>query len=304
MDLIINSIIPVFIMVAAGYFFKRFRFIEETTEKFLNNLAYYLLLPVMIFISIYNSPFDKIFNPRMVLGIYSAATVVFVIALIVALFYPKEKRAGFVLPAFRTNIAYLGFPLILHAYGTLALAEISVLTGFIAPLTITLSIIYLRFLDKDAGKKAHGIFYNVITDPLVISSLAGILFSYFKLKLPQFAENTIDMVSSMGSPLMLIVVGAGLKISAIHKDRVLVAVSTALKLLVQPAICLFIFTYLFPLSGIEFKVAVMTFAFPSALSTYIMVKQYKGDAELTAAIIMVTTLLSIVTMSGWILYLG
>ena len=303
MDLIINSIVPVFLLVAAGYFFKRFKFIEEATEKFLNNLAYYLLLPVMIFISIYKSPFEKIFNPRMVLGIYAGAAIVFVIAVVTALFFPKEKRAGFVLPAFRTNIAYLGFPLILHAYGTLALAEISVLTGFIAPLTITLSIIYLRFIYRQS-KESGGILYNVATDPLVISSVIGILFSYFKLKLPQFAENTVDMVSSMGSPLMLIVVGAGLKISAIHKDRVLVAISTALKLIIQPAICLFIFTYLFPLTGIEFKVAVMTFAFPSALSTYIMVKQYKGDGELTAAIIMVTTLLSIVTMSGWILFLG
>jgi len=103
---------------------------------------------------------------------------------------------------------------------------------------------------------------------------------------------------------MLIAVGAGLKISVIHKDKILVAVSTVLKLIIQPAISLFIFTYIIPLTGLAFKVAVMTFTFPSALSTYIMVKQYKGDGELTAAIIMATTLLSILTMSGWILLLG
>lgn len=303
MELIINSILPVFLIVAMGYFLKKKKIIEETTEKFLNNLAYYLLLPVMIFISIYKAPFEKIFDPRMILGIYASAFMVFIIAAAVAAFYPKEKRSGFVLPAFRTNIAYIGFPLILHAYGQLALAEISVLTGFIAPVTIMLSIIYLRLLNKDTNPKAKGIAYHVITDPLVIGSIVGICFSYFKIQLPQFMVNTVDMISSMGSPLMLIVVGAGLKISAIHRDKILVAVSTILKLIIQPAISVFIFTYLIPLTGLEFKVAVMTFAFPSALSTYIMVKQYKGDGELTAAIIMVTTLLSLLTMSAWILFL-
>ena len=304
MELIINSVVPVFLMVAMGYFLKKKKIMEEATEQFLNNLAYYLLLPVMIFISIYNAPFEKILNLRVVLGIYAGAFIVFIIAAAIAFAYPKEKRAGFVLPTFRTNIAYIGFPLILHAYGQLALAEISVITGFIAPVTIMLSIIYLKILYRDKDKNSKGIFYHVITDPLVIASIVGIAFSYFKLKLPQFGVNTLEMISSMGSPLMLIAVGAGLKISAIRKDKMLVAISTALKLVIQPAISLFIFTYMVPLTGLEFKVAVMTFSFPSALSTYIMVKQYKGDGELTAAIIMVTTLLSIVTMSGWILFLG
>lgn len=304
MELIINSIVPVFLIVAMGYFFKKTKIIDDAVEKFLNNLAYYLLLPAMIFISIYKSPFETIVNIRMVVGIYAGAFIVFIIAAVIALAYPKEKRAGFVLPTFRTNIAYIGFPLILHAYGQLALAEISVLTGFIAPVTITFSIIYLKILYRDKDKNTKGIFYHVFTDPLVISSIVGIAFSYFKIRLPQFAVNTVDLISSMGSPLMLIAVGAGLKISTINKDKMLVVISSALKLIIQPAISFFIFTYLIPLTGLEFKVAVMTFSFPSALSTYIMVKQYKGDGELTAAIIMATTLLSILTMSGWILLLG
>lgn len=304
MELILNSVIPVFLMVAMGYFFRKKNIIEDNTEKFLNNLAYYLLLPAMIFISIYKAPFEKILDLRVVLGLYAGAFIVFIIAAVIAMAYPKEKRAGFVLPSFRTNIAYIGFPLIMHAYGQLALAEISVITGFIAPVTITFSIIYLKILYRDGGKDSKSVFYHIITDPLVISSVIGIGFSYFRLKLPQFAFNTLDMISSMGSPLMLLAVGAGLKISAIRKDKMLVALSAILKLIVQPAISLFIFTFIIPLSGLEFKVAVMTFSFPSALSTYIMVKQYKGDGELTAAIIMVTTLLSILTMSGWILFLG
>ncbi len=305
MELIANSIIPVFILVALGYWFKRAKFIEDVTEKFLNNLAYYLVLPAMVFASIYKSPFEKIFSLKMIAGLYLAAFAVFVLAAAAASFYPKEKRGSFVLPSFRTNIAYIGFPIILHAYGQLALAEIGVITGFMAPFMIILSIIYLNIMNKDNGTHKASILYYIISDPLVISSIVGLVFSYFKIGLPVFLSNTVEMVSSMGSPLMLIAVGAGLKISTIKKDRWHVILATSLKLFIQPLFAWLIFTFFIILpSPLDFKVAVMTFTFPSALSTYIMVKQYKGDGELTAAIIMVTTLLSILTMSGWILFLG
>lgn len=305
MELIVNSIVPVFILVALGYFLKRAKMISDDTDTFLNNLAYYLLLPAMIFMSIYNSPFDKIFSLKLIGGIYTVALAVFFLAVFMAGFMEKKKQGAFVLPSFRTNIAYIGFPIVLHAYGQLALAQIGVITGFIAPFTIMLSIIYLKAVYKEAGKESRSLFYYVVSDPLVISSLLGLAFSYFKIPLPKFLSNTVDMLSSMGSPLILIALGSGLKISAIKRDKLAVFTATTVKLLIQPFLAFLLFKFLIkPDTALDFKVAVMTFTFPSALSTYIMVKQYKSDAELTAIIIMATTLLSIITMSGWILILG
>ncbi|MCE5299820.1 MAG: AEC family transporter [Spirochaetia bacterium] len=304
MELIVNSIIPVFILIALGWGFKRFGMIEEKAEKFINNLAYYLVLPVMIFTAIYRADFAKIVDMRMIGGLALSALLVFCVACLIARFIPQEKRGGFLLPTFRTNIAYIGFPLIMNAYGATALAQMGVITAFITPLHILLSILYLNVTYRGTGQNMGKIGLYIVSDPLVIASALGITFSYLKLSLPVFAVNTLDMTAAMGSPLMLIAVGAGLKIAKIKHDRLLIAASTFIKLILQPALSLLIFTFIWPLTGQDFKVAVMCFAFPSALASYIMVKQYKSDGELTAAIIMMTTLLSIVTMSGWILYLG
>jgi predicted permease len=305
METVINSVVPVFLLVAFGYFLKRQKLMKPETEDFLNSLAYYLLLPAMIFLSIYKAPFGEIFSVKIIAGLYLAAFTVFIIAVLSAKFLKKEKRGGFVLPCFRTNIAYIGFPIIMNAYGATALAQIGVITGFLAPVLIILSIIYLNMEYKKAGVDKGNILLFIVKDPLVISSVAGILFSYFKIPLPKFAVNTVEMLSSMGSPLILLAVGAGLQIAAVKADRIPIISAAVFKLALQPLMAFLLFKYLIPLDNpMHFKVAVMTFAFPSALSTYIMVKQYKSDSEMTAAIIMMTTLLSIVTMSVWILILG
>lgn len=305
METVINSVLPVFLLVACGWALKKKGIMQDCTEDFLNSLAYYVLLPAMIFLSIYRAEFREIFNVKIIAGLYLAALVVFGLSAAAAQFLEKKKRGGFVLPSFRTNIAYIGFPIIMNAYGATALAEIGVITGFLAPVLIILSIIYLNMEYRKSGAKKGNVLMFIIKDPLVIASVLGIMFSYFKLPLPKFMVNTVQMLSDMGSPLILLAVGAGLKISAIKKDRVSITAAVVFKLAIQPLLAFLLFKYLIVLDNpMHFKVAVMTFAFPSALSTYIMVKQYKSDSEMTAAIIMATTLLSIVTMSVWILILG
>jgi len=105
----------------------------------------------------------------------------------------------------------------------------------------------------------------------------------------------------MGSPLMLLAVGAGLNLSVIHKDRLLLALSAFIKLLIVPLLSLVIFTYIIPITEKEaLGVAVLTYCFPSALSTHVLVKKYGSDHEFSAASITVSTVLSMLTISMWI----
>src|SRR5512138_2586350 len=151
METVVNSVLPVFLLVAFGYFLKRAGIMKEQTEDFLNSLAYYLLLPAMIFMSIYKAEFREIFSVKIIAGLYIAAFAVFLISIAAARALAKEKRGGFVLPCFRTNIAYIGFPIIMNAYGATALGQIGVITGFLAPVMIILSIIYLNLEYKKSG---------------------------------------------------------------------------------------------------------------------------------------------------------
>ncbi|HDQ25290.1 MAG TPA: hypothetical protein ENN43_00905, partial [bacterium] len=131
--IVLNSVLPAFIIIALGYFLKRRGIIKDETDSFINNLAYYLVLPCMIFAAIYKTPFKEIFNPGAVAGLYLAVLVVFGIAVLISPALPQKKRGVFATSSFRSNIAYIGFPIAYSLYGQAGLGKISVITGFMAP---------------------------------------------------------------------------------------------------------------------------------------------------------------------------
>ena len=296
---ILNSVLPAFIIIAFGYFLKKKEYISEHTETFINNLAYYLVLPCMIFGSIYKLPFREVFNPAVVGGLYLSASITFGLALAVSFFFGERKRGAFTTSSYRSNIAYIGFPIVYNLYGDLGLGKISVITGFMAPFIIIIAVIYLNYQERCCHRKEN-VLKLITKDPLIVTSIVAVVLSYFDVKFPKFFMTTVDMFSSMGSPLMLIAVGAGLKISAIKSDRVLIAVSTFIKLLIMPAISLLVFRHVIPVrEEMFFNIAVLTLAFPTALSNFVLVKKYGGDHTLVAGTITVTTIASLFTISVW-----
>jgi len=298
--LIINCIVPVFLIIAIGFFLNYKGIIEDKIKGFMNNLAYYLILPAMIFDSIYKVPFKESFDPRIIAGLYAVSFTVFFCGILMAHGFAAEKKGAFVNSILRSNIAYIGFPIVYSLYGTHGLARLSVVTGFVAPIGIGLSVLYLNFLNKKNAQK-ESIAAIFLKDPLIITCIIALLISYFEIKIPVAASNTIGLLGMMGSPLMLLAVGAGLNLSVIHKDRLLLALSAFIKLLIVPLLSLIIFTYIIPITEKEaLGVAVLTYCFPSALSTHVLVKKYGSDHEFSAASITVSTVLSMLTISMWI----
>lgn len=302
--LIINGILPVFIIIALGYFLKNKKLMDSDIENFINDLAYYLILPCMIFSSIYKATLTNIMAYiKIITGLYIVITLTFFLALFVFNSQEEKKKRSLVTTSFRTNIAYIGFPIILNFYGRGGLAEIAIITGFIAPFTIILSNAYLSLTAKREIKEENWL-NIVLRDPLVITSIVSLIFSYYKIWMPEFLLNTIDLLSNMGSPLMLLAVGAGLKIGVVKKDKFILAMTSLIKLIIMPLFSFIIFRYLFRIENpTDLGIAVLTLAFPTALASYIVVKKYGADSEICAAAITFSTIFSMITISVWVYFL-
>ncbi len=298
--LILNGILPVFIIIGLGYFLKKKKIMDDSIENFINDLAYYLILPCMIFSSIYNAHLINITGYiKIIAGLYIVIATTFFLALFIFKNQDEKKKRSLVTTSFRTNIAYIGFPIILNFYGQNGLAEIAIITGFIAPFTIILSNAYLSLTAGEKIQDENWISV-IFKDPLVVTSIIALIFSYYKIWLPEFLLNTINLLSDMGSPLMLLAVGAGLKIVVIKKDKLILAISSFIKLIIMPILAFLIFKYLLVIdNSTDFGIAVLTLAFPTALASYIVVKKYNADAETCAAAITFSTVFSIFTIFLW-----
>ena len=116
------------------------------------------------------------------------------------------------------------------------------------------------------------------------------------------AGKTVSMLGKLATPLALLAIGASFVWGDALKKAKPTVLASLIKLVALPAVFL-------PLAvGLGFRseqllAILIMLGSPSTASGYIMAKQMGNDAVLANGIIVLTTLLSAVTITGWIFLL-
>ena len=79
----LNCVLPVFTMLAAGYFAKSRGIVSEEIVPQLNRLCFSVLLSLYMFSSVYSADFSRAFSPRLVLFLVAQTLLLFVIGFFV-----------------------------------------------------------------------------------------------------------------------------------------------------------------------------------------------------------------------------
>lgn len=301
---IVTAVFPVFIVVLCGFSLRRFGFVNESFVKASNDLIYYVLLPALLFYKIGTSRFDVAFSPGLIFGSYVATVFVFFLSSVIgrAFRFSPSVKGTFVQGSFRANLAYVGLPIVFNAAGDAALRKAGVLLGFMVPLLNFLAIIALILPHRNQrGEGGKGIFREVVTNPLIISSFFGILWSYFEMGIPQIFTRTLDILSSATLPLALLCLGGSFDFAISRSSYMLTALATFLKNLVLPLVAIFLF-HLIGLRGDDMLTGTIMMGVPTAVVTYVFAFQLKGDAVLASTIIIVSTLVSSLSITFWIYF--
>ncbi|MGZ8440492.1 MAG: AEC family transporter [Candidatus Deferrimicrobiaceae bacterium] len=302
---ILQAVLPVFLVIAIGAAARRFRFIGEPFIDTANRLVYYLLLPALLFYKIGTSNFREAFNAPLVIGGYAATVATFLLAVFLsrALGISPAERGSFVQGAFRANLAYVGLPIVLSAAGDIGLRKGGILLGFMVPLINSLAIVALILPHGDgkgrAGENARRIGLQLATNPLILSSFLGIVWSMLKLPVPPLVDNTLEILSSATLPLSLLCLGGSFSFERARSGFRLAALSAGMKTLLLTAIAVALYRWM-GLSGLDLRVGVIMMGCPTAVITYVMASQLNGDTDLAGTIIVLSTAASAVTISGWL----
>jgi len=136
-------------------------------------------------------------------------------------------------------------------------------------------------------------------NPLVLSTLAGFACNALGLRLPGFADQTLNLLAITSLPAGLLSVGAALRIEPGDGSSGAHAWWLAVKLLALPAIAFALIRSL-SLGGIEAGVLLLCAALPTASSAYILAVRMTGDGRAVATQITVGTLLSMLTIPIWL----
>lgn len=298
----INVIFPVLIILLLGFIVGKFFDIQIKT---LSTLALYILTPALMFYVIYSyENFFHIVTLKMFLAITLIVIVVIVLVELMARIFkiPKTTKTALMLTLMLSNSGNFGLPINEYAYGEQGFIIASLIMLVYSFYTNTAGI-FVAASDKSDRKKA---LLKTFSVPIFYAMLLGLILNYFKVPIPEQILKPIKTVGMSAIPLNLLILGINLtriNFQEIKKHWAIVGTASVVKLAVIPFFAYFLLKAI-GITGMEFKVTLTQIAMPSAVYSSILAAHYEGDAPLTSAIVLVSTLLSLVSLSLVIMLLG
>lgn len=302
----LNATLPVFALMVLGWVLKRARFLNDEFIRVANRLVFNVALPCMLFLDIAGMDPSQLLDGRFVAyGFVVTLLSIMGIWALTRLFLKDRTQVGaFVQGAYRSSAAILGAALITNIYGDAGYAPLMILAS--VPLYNVFAVLIL-VLEAGGGGKLDGArvkraALNVCKNPIILGILAGMPFALLGIPIPAMASKCASMLGSLATPLALLAIGAGFVWGdALQKAGPTVAAS-AIKLVVLPALFLPVAVRL-GFRNEQLMAILIMLGSPSTPSGYIMAKQMGNDGVLANGIVVLTTLLAAVTITGWIFLL-
>lgn len=301
-----EAVMPIFILMLIGYFIKKIKLADKKSLDVMNKMIFKIFLPVLLFYNIYSTKTADVFDVKLIVFTVIGILFILIAGYFAVLFLTKDnKKRGVMLQGFfRGNYAILGIPLVSYICGNRASGLASLMVVVVIPVFNILAVIALeRFRESNSKLDVLKLFKGVITNPLIIGCMIGLVFFVLDIKLPAILEKSVKDVASIATPLSIIVLGSVFELSDIKgyfKENVIVVVTrlVIVPLLILPAAVWFGF------SGEALACLLIVFASPIAVSSFAMAQQMDGDETLAVQVIATSSVFCLVTLFLWIFVLS
>lgn len=292
LGIMFNVIAPIFLVVGAGAIIGR-RFRPDPAA--ISVLLIYLFIPALAFDGITRTDLtgDEL------LGIAGVATG---IALLMALFglglarllrFDRRLESAFLISVIMMNAANYGIPLNSFAFGPPG--EQRAIIYYV--MSVVLGAILGVYFASRGTASVRGALLNVLRVPISYAAVAGLAVNLAGWQMPLLLERGVGILAQGAVPGMLVLLGLQLARGTALRGRWgPITLASGLRLVLAPLLAVPLALAL-GLSGVTFQVAVVESSMPTAVMASALATQFGSDAEFTAAVTLVSTLASIVTLS-------
>ena len=300
---IISTIVPVFIIIFLGLFAKQIKFITPDFLNQANRLVYYIAIPAMIFSSIAKASLNTQMNTGVIMITLFSLMLISAIAFGTARFLKmaRSSKGTFIQCSFHGNLGYIGLAVAFYYLGDSGFVKAAIIAGFVMILQNALAVIVLQYHSgsNTGHPKMFDTLKKTMVNPVILSALAGILFSWFNVPMPLILDRALEILTGMALPLALLIIGASLSFEKLKPRFLNVMVSSFLKVMVAPAIGFVLFKF-FSVHPKDYLPGLIILSSPSATLTYIMAKEIGGDPDFAVAAISICTIISGLTYGLWL----
>lgn len=298
---LLATIVPTFGIVGIGWIARRVGIWEKSSVKVLNNYAYYIALPALMFQGIVRGELRNYFSAtdvKFIVGVIVAHVIVFLFALALYAVHrvARDVRATAPMLTVLGNTAYLGIPFATYAFGERGTAYASLLSVALLTIFIFASIAVLNRFGKPAHDESALI--KILELPFLWAVLLGLLWPIFQLPaLPLFIGRFIEILAQGAGPTALLGLGTFLYDLELRDIPWAKASFLGGIKVIAPTLLAFFILQALNVSGILLAVGVSISAVSTAVTTFVLASEYRIGERLTAGTILVSTFFSLIALS-------
>ncbi|MBQ9983092.1 MAG: AEC family transporter [Lachnospiraceae bacterium] len=302
----LNATMPVFLVMVFGWWLKKIKFISDEFVSVADKFVFKIALPVYVFCDIAKADLSSDFDLRFVLFCSLGTCAFFGVTWLLSEIFIKDKSmiGSFVQGCFRGSAAILGIAFAQNIYGDTGLVPMMIVASI--PLFNIFSVIVLIRSNHSAELNKRALIKKtlkgIVTNPIIIGIFAGVPFAIWQIEFPVIVQKVLGSVGSLSTPLALIAIGGSFSMGAALDKWKPTLIASVVKLLVIPGVFLPLAIWM-GFSGEALVAVLILTGAPTTVSAYIMAKNMGNDATLASGIVVMTTLLSSVTLTGIIFIL-
>jgi predicted permease len=293
-----NNILPILLIGGSGFALGKTLHIDARS---LGRVVFYVFSPVLIFNLLLQNRLKINEAVGVIVLTICTIAVMGLITYALGTFFKLERPAmtSILITTMFANTGNYGLPLVAFAFGEEALsyAGIYFVTTTLLFYTVGVLIASLGHMSlKDAA-------FGLLKIPTLYAVLVAVLMNTFSIQLPGPVARAVDLAAGGTIPLMLILLGVELTRVELTGSARAMQLSVGLRLLVAPMIALLL-TALFGISGPAWQGSVTEASMPSMVSATVLATEYQLDSKLVTAIVFISTLLSPLTLTPLLVFLG
>lgn len=314
---VLQGFVLILFIIGVGYLAARFGVVKGEQRRVLNNVAFYVATPMLLFSVLLKSDPAVVLSPVIVVTTL-AAVVAAGLYLIAARLWFRQTLSEVTLGAATAsyvNSNNLGLPVAIYILGD---------AGYVAPLILVQLIVFAPMILAvlEAGRErartaVHGgsphgavrgllrALWRAVTNPIILASLLGFVFALSDVSVPQIVLEPIEMIGAAAIPMILMSFGISLRGQRALEPgsgRASTLTAAALKVVVMPAIA-WVLALTFGLSPHETFVATIIAALPAAQNIYNYAATYRQAETMVRDTVLITTFASlpVIAALAWLL---
>ena len=301
---IVALVLPFFGLILIGYISGRLSKQPASALGWLNFFVIYVSLPALFFKLVSRTPLAELTRIDFIAAALAATYAIFLLVFLVGRFIRRNSIADCTIQALASaygNIGYMGPGLALLAFGEAAAVPVALIFCFENAAHFMAAPALMAFAGGDERPRAAvalDVARKIVYHPFIIATAIGFVAAAFSFEAPLALQRLIDYLAQAAAPCALFAMGVTLALRPLKRIPAEIGYIVPIKLLLHPLLVYVVLGLAGNFDPLWIYTAVLLASLPTATNVFVIGQQYGVWQERASATILITTVLSVLTVSG------